>query len=106
MDVASQVAGISLERALFGLGAVVAGALTVLVIANGGEPIQVVLFGAFALYLLGAALPQIHERVPEYRRTGGMALGGVGAIGFLVGTSSLLPMLFVIGGLAAFLRLM
>jgi len=106
MDVASQLSDISLERALFALGAIISGALTAVVVVSGADPVQSVLFGAFTLYLLGAAVPQIHDRVPEYRRTAGMALGGVGALAFLIGTSSLLPILFVMGGVAAYLRLL
>lgn len=106
MNVASRLSDIGLEQALFALGAVISGALTVLLIAVGGELVQGVLFGTFALYLLGAALPSIHDRVPEYNRMGLIALGGVGALAFLLGTRSVLPTLFVIGGVAAYFRLL
>ena len=106
MDMPSQLSDISFEQALFALGAVISGALTVVVLVFGSDPIQVVLFGAFSLYLLGGAVPQMHDRVPEYRRTGGMILGAIGAIGFFIGTSSVLPALFVMGGVAAYLRLL
>jgi len=106
MDLASQLTDISLERTLFSLGALLSGALTVVVLVVSPDLVQGVLFGAFTLYLLGEAVPGIHDRVPEYRRTAGMALGGVGALAFLIGTSSVLPLLFVMGGVAAFLRLL
>jgi len=104
MNVASQLSDIGLEQALYALGAIMSSALTVLLFVSGGELVQGMLFGAFALYLLGAAVPTIHDRVPEYKRTGLIALGGVGVLAFVVGTSSVLPTLFVIGGVAAYFR--
>ncbi|MBX0323366.1 hypothetical protein EGH21_10030 [Halomicroarcula sp. F13] len=101
----SRVTDLDAERVLFAVGGVLCGALTALVVVGGGDPVRAVLFGSFTLYLLGAAVPQVHERVPEYKRTAAIALGGVGALAALTGTSSLLPLLFVMGGVAALLGL-
>jgi len=96
---------VDLEQALFAIGAVLSGALTVLAYNTGDDIGQQFLFLAFTTYLAGAALPAARERVPEYKRTGAIALGGVGAVTYFAGTSSALPLLFVIGGVAAYLRL-
>jgi hypothetical protein len=104
MNVASRLSDIETERALFALGAVITGVLTVLVFASGNDE-QGALFGAFALYLGGAATPAIRNNVAQYKRTGAIALGGVGIVAFLLGIDSTLPLLFVIGGIAALFKL-
>ena len=104
MDVASRLSAIETERALFALGAVISGALTVLVFQSGNSD-QGALFAAFSLYLGGAATPIIRDAVPDYKRTGAMALGGVGAIAMFMGVDSGLPVLFVIGAAAALFNL-
>ena len=105
MDLPSGVDDIDTERALFALGAVIAGGLTTLVYVNGADVVQRLLFLSFTAYLAGAAIPPVYENVPEYKRSGAIALGGVGAIGYFVGTSSALPLLFLLGAIAALLRL-
>jgi len=105
MDVRSRAADIGMERALFAVGAVVTGALTVLVIRAGAEPIERFMYFSFTMYLLGAAIPAVRARVPEYKRSGAVALGAIGAVAFFSGSSSALSLLFVVGGIAAFLRI-
>lgn len=105
MDVRARIADIDMEQGLFAVGAVVSGALTVLVIRAGAEPIQRFMYLSFTMYLLGAALPAVRKRVPEYKRMGAVALGAIGVIAMLTGNSSSLSLLFIVGGLAAFLRI-
>ncbi|MDS0258759.1 hypothetical protein NDI56_05055 [Haloarcula sp. S1CR25-12] len=104
MDVASRLSDIGTERALFALGAVITGVLTILVFLSGNDD-QGALFGVFSIYLGGAATPAIRNSVPDYKRTGAIALGGVGVIAILMGTQSGLPVLFVIGAIAALMNL-
>ncbi len=104
MNVASRLSAVGTERLLFGLGAILSGALTMLVFYTGDD-IRGLLFGAFALYLGGAATPAVRDSVPDYKRTGAFALSGVGIVAFLLGTQSALPMLFIIGGIGAFFNL-
>lgn len=103
MDVASRVSNIDTEQALFALGGILSAGLTALVYMSGGDPVQRFLYLCFTAYLLGAAIPPIYERVPAYRRTGAVALGAIGAMGYFAGTASALPLLFVIAGVAAIL---
>jgi len=103
MDVGERISAMDTEQTLFAVGGVLSAALTVLVILNSDDVVQRFLFLCFTAYLLGAAVPPVYERVPDYRRTGAIALGAVGAIGFFAGTSSALPLLFVLGGVAALL---
>jgi hypothetical protein len=104
MDVASRLSAIETERALFALGAVITGVLTVLVFRSGNSE-QGALFAAFSIYLGGAATPVIRKAVPDYKRTGAIALGGVGAVAYFVGIDSALPVLFIIGAVAALFNL-
>jgi len=106
MDIFAVIASMEAEHKLFAAGAVITGGLTVGLVALGSPAVvQQFLFGSFALYLLGAAYPDIDEHVAEYKRTGAMALGGIGLLAYLAGTASALPLLFVVGGIAALLRL-
>jgi len=104
MDIASRLSAIETERAVFGLSAIISGALTVLVFLNGSDD-QGALFAAFSLYLGGAATPMIRDNVTEYKRTGAIALGGVGLVAVVLGVESSLPLLFIIGGIAAIMNL-
>jgi hypothetical protein len=105
MDVATSVGGLDVERTLFLVGAVLSGALTALLAYVGAGSWRLVLFLSFSLYLLGAAIPAVDERVPEYKRKGAIALGGIGALAAIAGTPSALPFLFVLAGIAALLGL-
>lgn len=105
MDVDALVDDIATEQAVFAVGGVLVAGLALLAFFNGAETVELALFLSFSAYLLGAALPPVSERVPEYKRTGAMALGVVGVIAYLLGTSSPLPVLFVLGGGAALLRI-
>ena len=105
MDVQSLASDADVERLLFAVGAVVAALLTVLVFRNGDDLVQGLLFLSFTAYMAGAAIPAVRDEVSDYRRTGAIALGAVGGIAFLLGTSSALPLLFVVGGAAALLGL-
>jgi len=100
MDIVPRIAAIDTERALFAFGAIVTGALTVLVFRSGNQD-QGALFATFSLYLGGAATPVIRDNVTHYKRTGAVALGGVGIVAILTGISSGLPYLFIIGAIAA-----
>lgn len=104
MDLSSRLGGVETERLLFGVGAVISGALTMFVFYVG-EDTQGALFGAFSLYLGGAATPAVRDNVPDYRRTGAIVLGGVGIAAIVLGVDSALPVLFVIGGIAAVMNL-
>jgi len=104
MDISSRLGAVETERLLFGVGAVVTGAMTLLVFYAGDET-QGALFGAFSLYLGGAATPAIRDNVTDYRRTGAIVLGGFGIAAIVLGVQSPLPMLFVIGGIAAIMNL-
>ncbi|WP_262177803.1 hypothetical protein [Haloarcula laminariae] len=104
MNVASRLSAVDTERLLFGLGAVISGVLT-MVVFYLGDDVQGLLFGAFSLYLGGAATPAVRDGVPDYKRTGAIALSGVGIVALLLGSQSALPMLFVIGGIAALFNL-
>ena len=104
MDIRSGLGGIDTERALFAAGAIITGALTVLVFRSGNED-QGALFAAFSIYLGGAATPVIRDNVSQYKRTGAIALGGVGIVAILMGISSGLPYLFIIGAIAAMFNL-
>jgi len=105
MELASRLPDVDTERTLFSIGAIIAAALTVLVFLSGAQLVHGLLFLAFTLYLLGAALPQVHGRVPEYNRTAAIALGGIGLIAYFAGTASTLPLLFILAGVAALLGL-
>ena len=50
MDITSRLSAIETERTLFAIGAIITGALTVLVFRSGNED-QGALFAAFAIYL-------------------------------------------------------
>ena len=104
MDISSRLAGIDTERALFAAGAIVTGVLTVLVFRSGNDD-QGALFAAFSIYLGGAATPAIRDNVTQYKRTGAIALGGVGIVAVLMGIQSGLPYLFIIGAIAALFNL-
>lgn len=104
MDSASVVSGMDTENWLFAGSGVAVAALTALAVLSDADPVQVVMFGAFSLYLLGGASPAIDDRVPEYKRKGAIALGAVGVLGYLAGTQSALPLLFVLGGGMALLN--
>ena len=104
MNISSRLPDIATERALFAIGALFSGVLTVLVFMNGSDD-QGALFAAFSLYLGGAATPAIRDRVTDYKRTGAIALAGVGVAAFLMGVQSPLPILFLIGGIAALMGL-
>jgi hypothetical protein len=104
MDIASRLPDIGTERALFAVGAVLSGVLTVLVFLNGSDS-QGALFGAFTLYLGGAATPVVREAVPDYKRTGAIGLALVGVVAIVLGVQSPLPLLFLVGGIAALLGL-
>ncbi len=104
MDIRSRLAAIETERALFAVGAIVTGVLTVLVFRSGYED-QGALFAAFSIYLGGAATPVIRDNVTQYKRTGAIALGGVGIVAIVMGISSGLPYLFIIGAIAAMFNL-
>jgi len=104
MDITSRLSAIESERALFALGAVISGVLTVLVFRYGDDR-RGALMGAFTLYLGGAATPAVRDTITDYKRSGAMALAGVGIAAILLGTQSPLAMLFVIGGVAAYLGL-
>jgi len=100
MDIASRLSALGTERGLFALGAVVCGVLTVVVFRSGNTD-QGALFAAFSLYLGGAATPAVRENVPDYKRTGAIALAGIGVAAVVLGIESTLPLLFIIGGIAA-----
>ncbi|MDS0284130.1 hypothetical protein [Haloarcula onubensis] len=104
MDITSRVAGIETERALFAVGAIITGALTVVVFRSGNED-QGALFATFAIYLGGAATPLIRDNITQYKRTGAIALGGVGIAALVMGIDSGLPYLFIIGAIAALFNL-
>lgn len=103
MEISERLESMGTERALFAVGGVLAAALTLLVILNSDDVVQRFLFLCFTAYLLGAAVPAVYERVPNYRRTGAIALGAVGAVGYVAGTASTLPLLFALAGVAALL---
>ncbi|MBV0922893.1 hypothetical protein KTS45_01645 [Halomicroarcula limicola] len=67
----------------------------------GDDLVAVSLLGVQTLYLFGAAVPRIHERVPHYRRSGAILLGGFGGVALLAGSSSDLPTLYVCLGICA-----
>jgi len=104
MELADRLSAIETERALFALGAIVTGALTVLVFRSGNQD-QGALFAAFTIYLGGAATPAIRDNVTQYKRTGAMFLGGVGIVAIFLGIDSGLPYLFIIGAIAAMFNL-
>ncbi len=104
MDISSRLSAIGIERALFAVGAIITGAVTVLAFQSGNDN-QGALFAAFAIYLGGAATPVIKENVPQYKRTGAIALAGVGIAASAMGVQSPLPVLFIVGGIAAILNL-
>lgn len=104
MDVRSRLGAIETERALFAAAAIVTGVLTVLVFQSGHSD-QGALFAAFSIYLGGAATPAVRDNVTQYRRTGAIALGGVGVVAIVMGVSSGLPYLFIIGAIAALFNL-
>jgi|GEM_PF-3558596 hypothetical protein len=104
MDISSRLSAIGTERGLFAVGAVITGLLTVLVFRSGNSD-QGALFAAFTIYLGGAATPLIRDNVPQYKRTGAITLAGVGVAAILMGIQSSLPVLFVIGGIAAIFNL-
>ena len=104
MDVRSRLGAIETERALFAVGAIVTGVLTVLVFQSGNDD-QGALFAAFSVYLGGAATPAIRDNVTQYKRTGAVALGGVGIVAIVMGINSRLPYLFIIGAIAALFNL-
>lgn len=94
------------EQAMFLMGGALSSALTVVAALSGKvDMVQVVLFAAFSLFLFGGGVQRIYETIPEYKRTAGMALGVVGLLGLILGTPSVLPALFVLGGIVAYLRL-
>jgi len=104
MNISSRLSAIGIERALLAVGAIITGALTVLVFRSGNND-QGALFAAFAIYLGGAATPAVRDNITQYKRTGAIALGGVGIVASLMGVQSLLPVLFMIGGIAALFNL-
>jgi len=104
MDITSRLSGVGTERALFGASAIITGLLTVVVFQSGNSN-QGALFAAFSIYLGGAATPLVRDSVPQYKRTGAIALAGVGLVALLAGIQSNLPVLFVIGGIAAIFNL-
>jgi len=104
MDITSRLSGIGTERGLFAAGAIITGLLTVLVFRSGSND-QGALFAAFTIYLGGAATPLIRDNVTQYKRTGAIALAGVGVVAIVMGVESGLPVLFVIGGIAALFNL-
>jgi hypothetical protein len=104
MDIPSRLSAVGSERGLFAIGAILTGALTVVVFRTGNQN-QGLLYAAFSLYLGGAATPAIRDNVPEYKRTGAITLAGVGMAAILLGIQSPISMLFVIGGIAAVMRL-
>ena len=104
MNISSRLSAIGIERALLMVGAIITGALTVLVFRSGNND-QGALFAAFAIYLGGAATPVVRDNITQYKRTGAIALGGVGIVASLMGVQSLLPVLFMIGGIAALFNL-
>ena len=104
MNISSRLSAIGIERALLTVGAIITGALTVLVFRSGNND-QGALFAAFAIYLGGAATPAVRDNITQYKRTGAIALGGVGIVASLMGVQSLLPVLFMIGGIAALFNL-
>jgi hypothetical protein len=94
------------EQAMFLIGGALSIALTVIAALSGKVgAVQILLFATFSLFLLGGGIQRIYETVPEYERTAGMILGGVGLIALVVGSPSVLPALFVLGGVAAYFRL-
>jgi len=104
MDVSARLSALETERGLFAAGAIIIGILTVLVFRSGNDD-QGALFAAFAIYLGGAATPLIRANVPQYKRTGAIALGGVGIVAIVMGIDSTLPYLFLIGAIAAMFNL-
>jgi len=104
MDIRSRVSAIGIERTLFAVGAIITGAVTVLAFQRGSDD-QGALFAAFAIYLGGAATPLIRDNVTQYKRTGAIALGGVGITASVMGVQSPLPVLFIVGGIAALFNL-
>ena len=105
MTLSAVVSKMELEHKLFAATAAVSGVLTALVFTTAADLVQVLLFASFTAYLAGAAYPDVDDYVPEFKRTGAMALGGVGLLAALAGTDSLLPLLFVLGGVLALFRL-
>jgi len=105
MDISAVVAGMEFEHKLFAVTALVSAVLTALVATTGAGLVQILLFASFTLYLAGSAYPGIDDYVPEFKRTGAIALGGIGLLAYLAGTDSLLPLLFLLGGVLALLRL-
>lgn len=103
MELGERLESMDTEQVLFAGGGVLAAALTLLVILNSDDVVQRFLFLCFTAYMFGAAVPAVTERVPDYRRTGAIALGAVGAVGYVAGTASTLPLLFVLAGVAALL---
>jgi hypothetical protein len=94
------------EQAMFLMGGALSSALTVIAALSGKvDAVQLLLFASFSLFLLGGGTQRVYEVVPEYKRTAGMALGGVGILAFVIGTQSVLPALFVFGGVIAYFRL-
>lgn len=104
MDLSSRLADIGTERALLALGAIVVGLLAVAMFQTGSDD-RGALYALFSLYLGGAATPAVRDSVPQFKRTGAIALAGVGAVALFLGIESALPMLFIIGGIAAVLDL-
>lgn len=94
------------EQAMFLMGGALSIALTVIAAISGKvDAVQILLFASFSLFLLGGGIQRIDEAVPEYERTAGLVLGGVGILAFIIGTPSFLPALFILGGVAAYFRI-
>ncbi|WP_435129145.1 hypothetical protein [Halobaculum sp. D14] len=68
---------------------------------RGSDLFQAVLLAAATAYLLGAAAPAVHDRVPHYERVAAIPLGLLGVVAAAVGVPTDLPVLFILLGAAA-----